>query len=122
MQTAAQRPGVQVFTGLGMLLVAMANPGLPACTGMALVALGATAITIERIQCSPARTPWLLTHGLVYGAIYVLFVGATFDAASRKAAELTPLAQLDLAVSVLLMTTLAHSLAADIRRALSTEQ
>ncbi len=115
------RPEAQVVTGLLLLLVTTAVPSFPACTGMALVALGATAMTAERLGHSPARGPALLAHGIVYAAIYLLFFGATLDAASRCEGGLSVIARLDLSMSVLLMTSLIVTLAADIRRSLSTE-
>lgn len=121
MRTIALRPAAQVFTGLTILFIAMIFPGSPACTGMALIALGATSLAIERYGSSPTRTPLLLANLLVYGTIYLLFVGATLDAAARRAGELSTISQLDLAFSVLLMTSFVVSLATGIRRSLSTE-
>jgi hypothetical protein len=115
------QPAARVVAGLGLLLVTMAAPSFPACTGMALVALGATAMTIERLGHSPARGPALLAHAFVYIAIYLLFVGATLDAAARYERGLSAIARLDLSISVLLMTSFIVSLAANIRRSLSTE-
>jgi hypothetical protein len=121
MRSAAFPPGAQIFTGLVILVVVMMFPGAPACTGVALVALGAATLATERHGSSVTRTPLLLAHMLVYAAIYLMFVGATLDAASRRASELSTIERLDLVLSMPLMTLFVISLTADIRRSLSTE-
>lgn len=88
---------------------------------MSLVALGATAATSKRLRQSPARTPLLLSHGLVYSAIYLLFIGSTLDAATRLAGGLSPFARLDLAASLMPMAVAAGVIAAAIRQPLTSD-
>lgn len=114
-------PAVQIAVGLAALLVALFFQSHPACTGMSLVALGATAATSKRLRQSPARTPLLLSHGLVYSAIYLLFIGSTLDAATRLAGGLSPFARLDLAASLMPMAVAAGVIAAAIRQPLTSD-
>jgi hypothetical protein len=118
--TVVFRPAAQVFVGLSLLLVTMALPSFPACTGMALVALGATAITAERLGQSPARVPALAAHVTIYAAIYLLFVGATLDAASRHGGP-SPLTMLDLALSIWPLAAAAKAVAAAIGHPLTSD-
>lgn len=115
------RPAPQIIAGLTLLIVAMLFPGAPVCVGMALVALGAASLAVERYASSPCRTPLLLANLLVYGAIYLLFMGATLDAASRSAGGLSATAQLDLTLSVPLMIWFITTLVSDIRNAMRAE-
>jgi hypothetical protein len=88
-----------VGTGLGVLLIALAWPTAPAITGMSLVALGATAATIERFRGLPALVPILFAHAAIYGGLYALFIGAVLSSRTAAAGHLGWLAAIDLAVS-----------------------
>ena len=103
---AAQRltqPAPQILLGLTILLIALVSPGFPACTGMTLIAFGATATTVVRYHKSPARAPLLTAHLLIYISIYLLFVGASLDNAARHGVAISPLAAVDFVVSLLPM-------------------
>jgi hypothetical protein len=115
------QPAVQILAGLMLLAVAFTSPGLPACTGMALVALGATAATVERLQSSPARGPLLYAHLLIYTSIYLLFVGAALDAAVRTGVPLSGLATLDVAASLAIVVIAGRDAIRAILAPLSTE-
>lgn len=98
-----------MLAGLVLLLAALLFPGLTACTGMALVALGATNSTRDRLGISPSRGPLFAAHALIYSAIYLLFIGATLDAAERSGIPLSGLAKLDLAASCAIVTIAARN-------------
>jgi hypothetical protein len=89
-----------IAAGLAILAGAMLWPGVPAVTAMALVALGATSATLARFRGAAAFLPILLAHLLVYGGLYVLFVGATLDAVARSGAGVCTLTFIDLALSI----------------------
>jgi hypothetical protein len=88
--------------GTALLLVSVCRPQMPAVTAMALVALGATDVTLARFRWSPAVVPILVLHATTYGGLFALFVGAVLDAAARSSSSTLsfPLA-LDLAASTL---------------------
>lgn len=112
---------VHIAAGLTLLLFALLIPGLPACTGMALVAFGATSATIERLGGSPARGPLLLAHSSVYAAIYLLFVGASLDTSSRAGTTLSQLGTVDLAVSLAVVILAARIGIRAVRTPVQTE-
>lgn len=69
---------------------------------MALVALGATDVTLARFRGTPAMVPILFLHATTYGGMYAVFVGAALDAAtSSSAAGLGLPTALDLVASIL---------------------
>lgn len=95
---------VLIGVGLAVLVVAMIFPGVPAVGAMAIVALGATGVTLERYRAAAGLVPMLLAHLMVYSGLYAIFVGATLDLAAADGASGLTIAQaLDLAISVLLM-------------------
>jgi hypothetical protein len=73
-----------IGVGLAILLAAMLCPGLPAVTGMALVALGTTQVTLARFRGTAAIVPVTFLHLATYGGLYALFVGATLHAATCR--------------------------------------
>lgn len=76
-----------LLAGLACLAVAVLCPPAGAMTGCALVALGACAALVRR----PGVGATLLIAQLaVYGVIYLLFVGAAFDAALTEHAGPIP--------------------------------
>jgi hypothetical protein len=73
-------------------------------TGMAMVALGATGVMLDRVRRSPVRWPVMLVHLAVYGSLWTIFVGATLHAAnSRSGPRLEVLTILDILLSVVPM-------------------
>ena len=82
--TGSQWPTALIAVGLLVLLAAAWRPAVPAVTGMALVALGATATTLTRFRGIPALLPVTLVHLAVYGSLYALFVGAALHAADTR--------------------------------------
>lgn len=86
---------------VGDPLAATLWPDLPAATGMALVALGATQVTLARFRGTAAIVPVTLLHLAAYGGLYTLFVGATLHAATtRPNAMLGAAATADIALSI----------------------
>ena len=66
-----------ILAGVGCLVVA--SPTFGMLSGVALVALGAGAATTRYANVGPL---WLALHGVVYGGLYLLFLGATLDCAA----------------------------------------
>ncbi len=89
-----------IAAGLAILMAAILWPGMPVVTAMALVALGATCATLARLRSAAAFLPMMLVHLAIYGSLYVIFVGATLDAATRSGPGLSILTIADLALSV----------------------
>jgi hypothetical protein len=96
-----------IAIGLAQLAAGIAWPTVPIVTALALVALGATLATIDRFRTSPALPPVLLLHSAVYGSLYILFIGASLDAAMRADAPMGWPSVVDLAVSMPLAVTAA---------------
>ena len=70
-----------IAAGLTTLLIATWWPAAPIVTGMALVALGATATTIARFQEAAALPLATAVSVFVYLSLYLLFVAAVRHAA-----------------------------------------
>jgi hypothetical protein len=88
-----------IALGLTFLTAAMLWRGVPAVTAMALVAFGATSVTLARFRRTPAILPIMLAHLAIYGGLYALFIGATLHAAARPGTGLSGIAIVDLALS-----------------------
>jgi len=80
----AARGPVLIGAGLLVLLAAIMWPVLPGVTAMAVVALGATGVTVARYRGRPAEVPLLILHLAVYGGLYAVFVGAAIHAAAQR--------------------------------------
>lgn len=98
-QTGDAAPAL-IAVGLSLLLLATWWPILPAATGMALIALGATGATAERFRGTPALLPVLVAHLAIYGGLYALFVGAALHAAVPTNGRVGLAAAVDLAASI----------------------
>ena len=102
---AKQTGTALLAAGLAMLLVAASMPGMPAVSAMAMVALGATMVTIDRFRGTAALRASLAAHLVVYSSLYFLFVGAVCHAAMAGPQDgLTFLQGLDFGISATLMT------------------
>ncbi len=88
-----------VAVGLVILIVVVAWPAVPATTGMALVALGATRATLAR---SPGLAVVML-HAVTYVMLYAVFFGSACHLMATRAGS-DPWRALDLVVSVWPMT------------------
>lgn len=101
LESPAAAPGLMLA---GVVLVALAalGTGLAALTGVALIALGAGVSLVTRVP-SGRRLEWLLLHAAVYGAVYLLFLGARLHADG-----LTPLFAADAACSLFFLSVLAR--------------
>jgi hypothetical protein len=90
--------------GLGLAMLAGAIFWrLPALTGMALVTLGATVLTLERFRFNPWMPLILVAHGAIYGSLYALAVAAT-SSGPRAEGGSSLVAGADLATSLVIMT------------------
>lgn len=80
-------PGTALIAvGMTLLGMAMCWPKLPAITAMALVALGATEVTLSRYGGTRVAAVVVLLHAATYGGLYALFIGATLAAAATSPA------------------------------------
>lgn len=101
--------------GFGLMILSAAMIWrVPPIAGMALVVLGATAATVERYRHSPLLRPIVAVHATTYGALYALFLGATFQPPLGAALRIVEVA--DLAVSLGLLVASAILLASAWRR------
>ena len=100
------------FIGVGLiLLVATAVwPQLPSVSAMALIALGATDATVERLRRHASFTPWLILHCLAYSSLYALFFCASLAKADIGSSAASYLYVLDLFASTLPMTVALRSI------------
>lgn len=88
-----------IAVGLALLVATIYWPAMPATTGMALIALGATVTTIARFAGSPGLQPLLLLHLTIYGGLYALCVGSRLDLWMNDGASLRIAFLVDLAAS-----------------------
>jgi hypothetical protein len=75
-----------IAVGMTLLGLAMCWPNLPVITAVALVALGATEVTLARYGGTRMAAAVLLLHAATYGGLYALFIGATLAAAATSPA------------------------------------
>jgi hypothetical protein len=76
----AQFGPVLLGVGMAILFAATWRPGVPVVTAIAITALGATEITIQRFRRSTAALPVLMLHSATYTLLYVLFICARLHA------------------------------------------
>ena len=69
----------EIVGGLSLLVATTWQPAFPAATGMALVMLGATRLTILRFQRSEGFIPLLFLNTAIYGTLVALCIGARVD-------------------------------------------
>jgi hypothetical protein len=107
-----------IAVGLAIQLAFVWWPAAPVVTAMALVALGATGATIVRLANHRAAPLLVAAHLLVYGSLYLLFVGAVLHAAAAASPRGLELRLcLDLAASIWPMAVAGKlAVAAVIRR------
>jgi hypothetical protein len=85
--------------GLAILMLNGLWPVVPVLSAMALVALGATSVTVRRL-CTTRNAAFLVALNLlVYCGLYILFVGATLHLAFVVGHQLGALAAIDLVLS-----------------------
>jgi hypothetical protein len=91
-----------IAAGMTLLGLAMCWPNLPVITAMALVALGATEVTLARYSGTRMAAAVLLLHAATYGGLYALFIGATLAAAATSpAGGISISTVLDLSISTI---------------------
>jgi hypothetical protein len=102
----------RIGVGVAILLLNGLWPAVPVVTAMALVALGATAVTLKRFGDAPQGALIVALNLLVYCGLYAIFVCASLHQISlRPDHRPGVLALLDLATSVGPMTiAVQHSL------------
>ncbi|MEX2317226.1 MAG: hypothetical protein WD669_08745 [Pirellulales bacterium] len=71
-----------IASGLALLVAAACWPAAPAVTAMALVALGATSLTLPRLVHQQNAPILIAAHLFVYVSLYLLFVGAVWHGAT----------------------------------------
>ena len=109
--------GVGVLT----LVVAAGWPHAPVVSAMAIIALGATEVTIARFRANAAFVPVVLLHGTIYASLYAVFVGATLASTNAYSGSgIGAWSKLDLAVSVLPMAILARRIFLCLRQSFSS--
>lgn len=106
-----------VGAGLAILAATLCFPAVPAVTAMALVAWGATTLTVARFRVTPAWPLVCASHLAIYGMLYSMFVGASLHAAAGALGSTGLVTTLDVAVSVVPMLAAGRvAVAAIVRR------
>lgn len=96
--------------GVTVLITQLTWPVFPTVTAVSIIALGATSATIARQRRSASPRTALAIHLFVYASLYLLFIGAICDAASRGPDGGLTLAQtIDLGLSVGVMAFVART-------------
>lgn len=91
--------------GLLIILVQACWPTVPVVSGMAMIALGATVVTIDRMTSAVARHITTVANLFTYLSLYLLFLGAVYHAAARgPRGRLNVLQWFDVGLSAALMT------------------
>ena len=105
-----------IGAGLAILLAVTWWPNAPILTAVALIALGATQITLARFHGTPAFVTVLVLHAATYVSLYALFVCATLHAATVSAASsMSGWTALDLAASALPMAIALKRISSSLR-------
>jgi hypothetical protein len=112
---------ILIALGLAQLAAGIVWHTVPVVTALTLIALGATLATIDRFRTSPALPSVLLLHSAVYGSLYILFIGASLDAAMRADAPMGWPSVVDLAVSMPLAAAAAGTVLIALRDSRATE-
>jgi hypothetical protein len=98
-----------IAVGLSVLLAQIYWPVFPVVTAVALIALGATIVTIARLDRTASTRSGIAIHLFVYASLYLLFIGAICDAAIRGSSGGLTLAQtIDLGLSAGVMAFVAR--------------
>jgi hypothetical protein len=98
-----------IALGLADLLAASQWPRLPVVTGMALVGLGATLVSIARFGSARRLQPLVAIHSIIYANLYIVLVGAVCHAALTGPGHgLSWLQASDLLISIAPMTVAAR--------------
>jgi hypothetical protein len=93
-----------IAIGLLVLIIASAWPQAPVVSAMALIALGATELSIERFLNKGTFAACLLVHCLTYGTLYTLFVCVELGKADISLAAPNPVVAFDFLASLVPMT------------------
>jgi hypothetical protein len=119
----AFRGPLVIAIGLGVLLVASWLPAVPVISSMALLAVGATSVTLARFRGTSALLPVMLVHSATYGGLYVLYFGATLHkAATGDASGLGLFQAADMTASILLMGIVFARTLSDLRPKVARRQ
>jgi hypothetical protein len=111
----------EAYIGLGVAILIAAAwwPDAPVVTAMAIIALGATEVTVSRFRGSVAALPIVMLHGATYTLLYALFIGARLHGAgAASAAGITGFAAFDLAASFMPMAIALKHIASCLRQSI----
>jgi hypothetical protein len=98
-----------IAAGLTVLLAQTCWPLIPAVTAVSFVALGATIVTIARLHRTALLRSGITIHLFVYASLYLIFIGAICDAATRGPnGGLTLVQTIDLGLSAGVMAFVAR--------------
>jgi hypothetical protein len=113
-----------IGAGLALLFTSSWLPNVPVVTAMALIALGATEITLARLRDTSTCLPLIILHGTVYASLYALFVGARLAAAAGHSTgpSLGHVAAFDVVTSLIPAVLVTQRLAIGLRQSISSKQ
>jgi hypothetical protein len=109
--------------GLALMILAAWLPIVPVVTGVAMIALGSTELTLARFRDAAVFVPALVLHAATYALLYALFVGAQLHTShAAPLARISDLATLDLAISIVPMAIALRRIAGGLQQSLLSRQ
>jgi hypothetical protein len=109
--------------GLAILFAATWWPDAPVVTAMAIIALGATDVTLSRFCGSVAALPVVMLHAATYSLLYALFIGARLHGAGGAAgAGMSGFATFDLAASFVPMAIALKHVSSCLRQSIMSRR
>jgi hypothetical protein len=109
--------------GLVLMILAAWLPIVPVVTGMAMIALGSTELTLARFRDAAVFVPALVLHATTYALLYALFVGAQLHASQMAPlTRASDLAALDLAISIVPMAIAIRRISAALQQSFLSRQ
>ncbi len=118
MRNTQTGPGL-IGVGLAILFAAAWWPAAPVLTAMAIIALGATDVTVSRLRGTTAALSITILHITTYALLYTLFVGARLhEFTGSLATEADGFATLDLVASVLPMAIALKRISSFLRQSI----
>jgi hypothetical protein len=112
-----------IGSGLALMILAAWLPIVPVVTGMAMIALGSTELTLARFRGAAVFIPALVLHATTYALLYALFAGAQVHTSqTAHLTHISDLASLDLAISIVPMAIALRRISAALQQSLLSRQ
>jgi hypothetical protein len=109
--------------GLAQMILAAWLPIVPVVTGIAMIALGSTELTLARFRDATVFVPALVLHATTYALLYALFVGAQIHTSqTAPLPRISDLATLDLVISIVPMAIAIRRISAALQQSFLSRQ